>query len=51
MKPVDAIQMDTFNAKHVWDDLKTRNIAYSAVLFDEFLKELAGICEEHNTQQ
>jgi hypothetical protein len=34
-----------------WDDIKTRNIAYSVVIYDEFLKELASICQEHCIQQ
>jgi hypothetical protein len=34
-----------------WDDVKTRNIAYSVVIYDEFLKELASICQEHCIQQ
>ena len=34
-----------------WDDPKTRNIAYCAVLFNEFLKELAAITLEHSVQQ
>lgn len=31
-----------------WDDMRSRNIAYSAVIFDEFVKELAAICQEHS---
>jgi hypothetical protein len=31
-----------------WQDLKTRNIALSAVIYDEFIKELAAICQEHS---
>ncbi|CAF1069854.1 unnamed protein product [Adineta ricciae] len=34
-----------------WDDPKTRNIAYCAVIFKEFLKELAAITLEHSVQQ
>ncbi|CAF3440289.1 unnamed protein product [Rotaria sp. Silwood1] len=34
-----------------WDDPKTRNIAYCAVVFNEFLKELAAITLEHSVQQ
>ncbi len=30
-----------------WESLDTRNIAYSAVIFDEFIKEMAAICQEH----
>lgn len=30
-----------------WENLETRNIAYSSVIFDEFSKELAAICQEH----
>lgn len=36
---------------HEWDDPKTRNIAYCAVIFNEFLKELAAITLEHSVQQ
>ncbi|RNA15972.1 hypothetical protein BpHYR1_050963 [Brachionus plicatilis] len=31
-----------------WEDMRSRNIAYSAVVFDEFIKELASICQEHS---
>jgi hypothetical protein len=31
-----------------WEDIRTRNIAFSAVIFDEFVKELAAICQEHS---
>lgn len=31
-----------------WDDLNTRNIAFTAVIYDEFIKELAAICQEHS---
>lgn len=31
-----------------WENTETRNIAYSAVVFDEFIKELAAICQEHS---
>ncbi|CAF4129531.1 unnamed protein product, partial [Rotaria magnacalcarata] len=34
-----------------WDDPKTRNIAYCAVIYNEFLKELAAITLEHSVQQ
>ena len=34
-----------------WDDPKTRNIAYCAVVFSEFLKELSAITLEHSVQQ
>lgn len=34
-----------------WEDPKTRNIAYCAVVFNEFLKELAAITLEHSVQQ
>jgi len=34
-----------------WDDPKTRHIAYCAVVFNEFLKELAAITLEHSVQQ
>ena len=29
------------------NDLKTRNLAFSVVIYDEFIKELAAICQEH----
>lgn len=38
-------------AVNEWDDPKTRNIAYCAVVFNEFLKELAAITLEHSVQQ
>ena len=31
-----------------WDDLGVRNMIFNAVIFDEFLKELAAICQEHS---
>lgn len=34
-----------------WNDPKIRNIAYCAVIFNEFLKELAAITLEHSVQQ
>ena len=34
-----------------WDDPKIRNIVYCAVIFNEFLKELAAITLEHSVQQ
>jgi len=34
-----------------WDDPKTRNLAYCAVIFNEFLKELAALTLEHSVQQ
>jgi hypothetical protein len=34
-----------------WEDLKTQQLAYGTVIYDEFLKELASICEEHCVQQ
>ena len=34
-----------------WDDPKTRNIAFCAIVFNEFLKELAAITLEHSVQQ
>jgi hypothetical protein len=27
---------------------RVRNMAFSAVLYDEFVKELAAICQEHS---
>ena len=45
------MQMENLNMKNDRDDFKMRNIAFSSVIFDEFLKELAGICEEHSVQQ
>ncbi|CAF4498014.1 unnamed protein product [Rotaria socialis] len=34
-----------------WDDPKTRNVAYCAVVFNQFLKELAAVTLEHSVQQ
>lgn len=34
-----------------WNDPKTRNIAYCAVIYNEFLKELSAITLEHSVQQ
>ena len=34
-----------------WDDPRTRNLAYCAVVFNEFLKELTAITLEHSVQQ
>jgi hypothetical protein len=39
------------NSINEWDDPKTRNIAYCAVIYNEFLKELAAITLEHSVQQ
>lgn len=39
------------NPINEWDDPKTRNIAYCAVIYNEFLKELAAITLEHSVQQ
>ena len=39
---------DLIQADNDWDDMRSRNIAYSAVIFDEFVKELAAICQEHS---
>ncbi|CAF0774051.1 unnamed protein product [Didymodactylos carnosus] len=39
------------NILNEWDDPKTRNVAYCAVIFNEFLKELAAITQEHAVQQ
>lgn len=53
-KSNEAIQLkelNNFNLINDWNDLKTRNIAYGAVIYDEFLKELASICQEHCIQQ
>lgn len=36
---------------HQWDDPKSRHVAYCAVIFNEFLKELAAITLEHSIQQ
>lgn len=36
---------------HEWDDPKNRQIAYCAVIFNEFLKELAAITLEHSVRQ
>ncbi len=53
-KQNETIQLNDLNYSNLvteWDDLKTRNIAYGAVIYDEFLKELASICQEHCIQQ
>lgn len=39
---------DFLMADSEWEDVRTRNIAFSAVVFDEFVKELAAICQEHS---
>jgi hypothetical protein len=31
-----------------WNNSQTRNVAYTAVIFDEFVKEMAAICQEHS---
>ena len=47
-KQLDNEQDDFYLVEIEWEDLKTRNIALSAVIYDEFIKELAAICEEHS---
>lgn len=53
-KPSDFIQLQEINTNDFsivdndWEDIRTRNIAFSAVIFDEFVKELAAICQEHS---
>jgi hypothetical protein len=52
---MDSIQLKQLNnelydfavAENEWEDTNTRNIAFSAVIYDEFIKELAAICQEH----
>lgn len=39
---------DFLMADSEWEDVRTRNIALNAVIFDEFVKELAAICQEHS---
>lgn len=46
-KPVNNIANDFTLVEAEWENCETRNIAYSAVIFDEFVKELAAICQEH----
>jgi hypothetical protein len=54
-KPVESIQLKQFSnevndfsmIENEWEDFNTRNIAFSAVVYDEFIKELAAICQEH----
>ena len=45
----DEVDTNDFTlADSEWEDVRTRNIAFSAVIFDEFVKELAAICQEHS---
>ena len=54
-KPMESFQLTSMSGppddftliESEWENLQTRNIAFSAVIFDEFLKELAAICQEH----
>ncbi|CAF0775029.1 unnamed protein product [Rotaria sordida] len=51
MKFINIRDHNPTNSINEWDDLKTRNIAYCGVIFNEFLKELAAITLEHSVQQ
>lgn len=51
MKFINVRDTTSNNQINEWDDPKTRNIAYCAVVFSEFLKELAAITLEHSVQQ
>ncbi|CAF0844658.1 unnamed protein product [Rotaria sp. Silwood1] len=51
MKFINIRDHNSTNSINEWDDPKTRNIAYCAVIFNEFLKELAAITLEHSVQQ
>ena len=39
---------DFIIADNEWMEPRARNLAFSAVIFDEFVKELAAICQEHS---
>lgn len=45
------LQKLTKQSTFEWEDLRTQQFAYGIVIYDEFLKELASICEEHCMQQ
>lgn len=47
-RPVNNIANDFTLVEAEWENCESRNIAYSAVIFDEFVKELAAICQEHS---
>ncbi|CAF1318272.1 unnamed protein product [Adineta ricciae] len=51
MKFINIRENHTRIPVNEWDDPKTRNVAYCAVIFNEFLKELAAITLEHSVQQ
>ncbi|CAF1675103.1 unnamed protein product, partial [Adineta ricciae] len=51
MKFINIRESHTRTPVNEWDDPKTRNVAYCAVIFNEFLKELAAITLEHSVQQ
>jgi len=55
--PNESIQLKQFNVADLnefnlvdsdWEDVRSRNIAFSVVVFDEFIKELSAICQEHS---
>lgn len=35
-------------AESDWEDIRTRNIAFNIVIYDEFIKEIAAVCQEHS---
>lgn len=47
VKEFSGVVNDFTLVENEWENLESRNIAYSAVIFDEFVKELAAICQEH----
>jgi len=47
IKAGNNIANDFTLVENEWESCESRNIAYSAVIFDEFVKELAAICQEH----
>ena len=52
-KQNESIQLKDLNYKNLiseWEIAKNRNIAYGVVIYDEFIKELASICQEHSIQ-
>jgi hypothetical protein len=55
--PDDTIQLKEMSytewneftkAESDWEDMRTRNIAFNIVIYDEFIKELAAVCQEHS---
>ncbi len=55
MKQTEAFALKSINdfndeytiVENEWQNLQAKNIALSAVIYDEFIKELAAICQEH----